>query len=65
MTYCNGIKTDSRDKKSTPCRSPLYRCNKCGNVGCSQGGSLISCSQQGFKSGSCVKCKSGSGRTSA
>jgi hypothetical protein len=40
------------------CSQPLYRCKKCGNIGCAMPG----CRNQGFKLGffgcPCLKCRS-------
>ena len=44
-----------RDKGGSQCQATLYRCAKCGNVGCTKAG----CSNQGFRDGNCVKCGSG------
>lgn len=51
MAACPGKKI----KSGTMCNSTLYRCKKCGNVGCDQG-SQATCSNQGFKTGKCLKC---------
>jgi len=37
------------------CNSTLYRCKKCGNVGCDQS-QPGKCTNQGFRSGKCLKC---------
>ena len=44
MATCPG----KRVKNNNPCNSSLYRCKKCGNVGCEQGDSS-QCSNQGFR----------------
>jgi hypothetical protein len=49
MASCPG----RRDNHS--CSSTLYKCKKCGNVGCDQS-SDGKCTNQGFKSGKCTKC---------
>ena len=42
-------------RENHSCMSQLYRCKKCGNVGCDQiqDGK---CSNQGFKFGKCLRC---------
>ena len=40
---------------TTKCGMMLYRCKKCGAVGCEQG-TEGKCSNQTFKSGKCLKC---------
>jgi len=37
------------------CMSTLYKCKKCGNVGCDQG-QYGKCSNQAFQFGICSKC---------
>jgi hypothetical protein len=49
MASCPG----KRDNHT--CSSILYRCKKCGNVGCDQG-TMGKCTNQGFQSGKCLKC---------
>ena len=52
MALCPG----KRAKKVGSCGSILFRCKKCGNVGCqqAQGGD---CSNQGFSASSkCLRC---------
>lgn len=51
MASCPGKRID---RKGT-CLSTLYRCKKCGNVGCDQG-QPGKCQNQGFKLGKCMKC---------
>ena len=34
------------------CRSPVYKCSKCGATGCEKEG----CTGQNFKSGKCERC---------
>ncbi len=63
MASCRGTKTDSRDHRSTPCGTQLYRCNKCGSIGCSYSGHTVTCTAQGFNGGACLKCKSAGGKT--
>lgn len=49
MALCPGKKPDGRS-----CGTTLYRCKKCGNVGCAQN---KDCSNLAFKDGSkCTKC---------
>lgn len=50
MPVCPGKKLQPAQSK---CINNLYRCKKCGNVGCAM---LPECSNQGFKLGKCVKC---------
>lgn len=50
MPVCPGKKLQPPHSK---CISNVYRCKKCGNAGCT---TLPECSNQGFKSGKCVKC---------
>lgn len=40
---------------SSTCSGIVYRCKKCGNVGCDRG-RAGECTSQGFKSGRCTKC---------
>jgi len=54
MSNCHG----QRKNYNMTCNSSIYKCKKCGNVGCNQP-SEGDCSQQGFRNGSCVKCGSG------
>jgi hypothetical protein len=42
-------------KTGSTCNSNLYRCQKCGNVGCDHH-APGTCSNQGFRSGKCEKC---------
>jgi hypothetical protein len=49
MALCPGT------KRSHKCSSVLYRCKKCGNVGCDQG-QPGHCTNQGFRVGKCQKC---------
>lgn len=49
MAGCPG-----KNKRNTTCNGLLYRCKKCGGVGCDRGGD--ECTNQGFKSGKCKKC---------
>jgi len=48
---CNGTKKDSKGYKSR-CGAILYRCSKCGAVGCKTTG----CENQRFNGGQCSKC---------
>ncbi len=48
---CRGIKDDH------PCKNPLFRCEKCGNYGCSQP-ITDKCTEQGFKGDKCLNCGS-------
>lgn len=50
MPFCPGKK-----KNGSKCMNQLYRCKKCGNVGCDRP-SDGECSNQGFKVGKCLKC---------
>lgn len=51
MAICPGRRKDNKK-----CNSVLYRCKKCGNVGCKQS-RPGECSNQGFTlSGQCLKC---------
>jgi len=43
---CQGKKHNSR------CGNTVYKCNKCGTVGCSNNG----CTNQNFDNGRCMKC---------
>jgi hypothetical protein len=49
MASCPG----KRDNHT--CNSTLYRCKKCGNVGCDQS-QPGKCTNQGFRLGKCLKC---------
>lgn len=51
MAACPG----KRIKTKSSCNSTLYRCKKCGNVGCEQGDSTP-CTNQAFRYGKCLKC---------
>jgi hypothetical protein len=51
MAFCPGKKI----KTKGTCNGTLYRCKKCGNVGCDQGPSTA-CSNQAFDLGKCMKC---------
>ena len=51
MSICPG----KRKKNNSNCTSTLYRCKKCGNIGCEQN-QPFDCSNQGFKAGKCLKC---------
>ena len=42
-------------KGTSSCSSTLHRCKACGNVGCEQS-SDGKCTNQGFRSGKCMKC---------
>jgi len=63
MSTCQGTKTDARDKRSGRCGGQLYRCGKCGHIGCSQSGTFWTCTNRGFNSGVCLKCNSASGKS--
>jgi hypothetical protein len=49
MAACDGTREKHR------CASTLYRCKKCGIVGCAQG-RQGACTSQAFAAGKCVKC---------
>ncbi len=51
MASCPGKRTN----RNTGCLSALYRCKKCGHVGCDQTTSGV-CSNQAFRLGKCLKC---------
>lgn len=51
MASCPG----KRSTRGGACGSTLYRCKKCGNVGCEKG-RIDECSNQGFRAGKCLKC---------
>lgn len=51
MASCPGKKT----KTNGICGGFLYRCKKCGNVGCDPGSRGL-CTNQGFAGGVCMKC---------
>lgn len=53
MASCPGKK-----KSGLQCLSTVYRCKKCGSVGCDQG-QAGDCSNQGFRISTCVKCGTG------
>lgn len=46
---CHGTK-----KNNSSCTGSLYKCKKCGSVGCSN----QDCSNYNFHNGSCMKCGS-------
>lgn len=51
MANCSG-----KRKNDQTCNSSLYKCKKCGNVGCAKN-STAECSNQAFlESGKCLKC---------
>jgi hypothetical protein len=50
MADCSG-----KRKSAAKCNSVVYSCNKCTSVGCDQV-EADECSNQGFRSGTCVKC---------
>lgn len=55
MASCNGTFTNWQG--SHECGAPLYRCSKCGNIGCDQDGESNKCTNQAFKpAGYCRKC---------
>lgn len=59
MATCTGTVTNWQGSHS--CQAMLYRCEKCGNVGCEQQGGEpskggIVCSNQAFKNGYCLRC---------
>jgi len=49
MAGCTG------KKDAHTCGCLLFKCKKCGNVGCDQGQD-DKCSNQAFKGGKCVRC---------
>jgi hypothetical protein len=51
MPSCPGRRT----KNNSSCNKTLYRCKKCGNVGCDYS-NFGECTNQGFQSGKCLKC---------
>lgn len=58
MSSCKGQRKGSGSSNDACLRS-LYKCKKCGNVGCEYGAEgSSSCTNLGFKHGSCVKCGS-------
>ena len=50
MADCSG-----KRKSAATCNSVVSSCNKCTGVGCDQV-EADECSNQGFRSGTCVKC---------
>jgi len=50
MAKCQGEK-----QANIKCAAPLYRCKKCGNVGCSYGAKNY-CTKQAFLNSSCLRC---------
>lgn len=48
MMTCGGMKDNGKNK----CNSIVYRCSKCGTVGCKTQG----CTNQKFNFGKCVVC---------
>ena len=61
MAACPGKRIP--DNKS--CLLPVYRCKKCGGVGCDPGGKVGSCTNQAFSLSKCVKCGTYGQRESA
>lgn len=55
MASCPGSRTD---RNGSHCNGGLYRCKKCGNVGCDQG-VKGRCSNQAFHNAKCLKCGAG------
>ncbi len=53
MPVCPG----KRVKTGYDCTSSVYKCKKCGNVGCFQN-DTGTCSNEGFRNGKCLKCGS-------
>lgn len=49
VALCKGIKSDH------PCKNPLFRCENCGNYGCTQE-TADKCTEQGFKNDICLEC---------
>ena len=58
MALCRG-----KREKSVPkdCNSMVYRCRKCGNLGCDST-PYNPCTQQGFDRGQCLRCGSSAGK---
>ena len=52
MAFCQGIRNGSK------CERAIYRCKKCGSVGCVSEG----CSSKNFDGYKCMKCGDFSGR---
>ncbi len=50
MPICQGKRGD----RGLACFNALYRCLKCGNIGCEQ----PDCTRKGFDSGKCIHCGS-------
>ena len=50
MAMCPG-----KRKNGSNCSSTLFRCKKCGKVGCDQA-TPQTCSNQGFANGKCQQC---------
>jgi hypothetical protein len=55
MANCSG-KRKTAGTGTTSCSMTLHKCKKCDNVGCNPGGSSVSCTNQGFLNGKCLKC---------
>jgi DNA-directed RNA polymerase subunit RPC12/RpoP len=57
MPACPGIKSSTNSKCGT---YSIYRCKKCGHVGCANNG----CTNQAFSSYQCLRCGAPSSRES-
>jgi DNA-directed RNA polymerase subunit RPC12/RpoP len=57
MSACPGIKIHTKSRCGT---TSLFRCKKCGHVGCAQ----VGCSNQAFDSYKCMRCGTPSSRIS-
>jgi len=56
MASCQGQRKMSHTSSTaTTCYNALYKCKKCGNVGCSQTSPGL-CTSQGFSGDKCLKC---------
>jgi hypothetical protein len=50
MAHCRG-----KHKKRNTCNSLIYRCKRCGSLGCDQD-KRAECTSQAFQQGTCVNC---------
>jgi hypothetical protein len=53
MATCKGKRPENPNGH---CGGTLYKCGKCGSVGCGTTVSGKGCSNNGFKTGTCQKC---------